>query len=254
MKRNIIRIDEDLCNGCGQCVTSCAEGALAIVDGKAKLMNEVFCDGLGACIGDCPTGALVIEERDADAFDEDAVQTHLNPPNPQPDTCTGFACPGTLARSLMKENESAPLQSFAESSVAEPAVSHLGNWPVQLKLVPPTAPYLQGARILVCADCVPLAVPDFHKRYLKGRVAMIGCPKLDDIAYYQQKLTGIFSASSPASITVLRMEVPCCNGIAVAAVRARDEAGLDIPVDVHTIGIDGSITPERIPPRVAAGD
>lgn len=251
MKRNIIHIDEELCNGCGQCVTSCAEGALAIVDGKAKLVSEVFCDGLGACIGECPTGALVIEERDALEFDEVAVHEHLTASaSPQhPTSCPPSGCPGSLARSLSTGETPAAAQPASEPAAGD-VVSYLGNWPVQIKLVPPTAPYLQGARILVCADCVPFAVPDFHRRYLKGRVAMVGCPKLDDVQYYLEKLTGLFRMSSPSAITVLRMEVPCCSGIAAATVRARDDAGLDIPVDVHTIGIDGAISPERYPARM----
>lgn len=256
MKRKIIRIDEELCNGCGQCVTACAEGALAIVDGKAKLVNDVFCDGLGACIGDCPTGALVIEEREAEAFDENAVHVNLHSrfDHAQSSGCTSFSCPGTFARNLQSKDAPPVIMTTPESTATEIPVSNLGNWPVQLKLVPPTAPYLQGARILVCADCVPYAVPDFHQRYLKGRVVMTGCPKLDDIAYYLDKLTSIFRISDPSAITVLRMEVPCCSGIAAATVRARDDAGLDIPVDVHTIGIDGTINPERIPVRIPADD
>ncbi len=204
MIRKIITINEDLCNGCGLCVNKCAEGALQIIDGKAKLVSEVYCDGLGACIGDCPLGAITIGEREARPFDEQAVHEHLS------------------------------------------------TWPVQLNLVPVHAPFLKGADILISADCVPYALPDFHRRFLRDRVVLVGCPKLDDISYYREKLRDIFIAAEPSSITVLKMEVPCCGGIAWAAVSARDEAVPDMPVEIHTVGIRGEVTCETIPTVVEA--
>jgi NAD-dependent dihydropyrimidine dehydrogenase PreA subunit len=204
MIRKIITINEDLCNGCGLCVNKCAESALKIVDGKARLVSEVYCDGLGACIGDCPLGAFTIEERDARPFDEQA-----------------------------------PLNKME---------SQLTTWPVQLNLVPVNAPFLKGADILICADCVPFALPDFHQRFLRDRIVLVGCPKLDDISYYREKLRDFFLSAEPSSITVLRMEVPCCGGIARAAVSARDETALDLPVEINTVGIRGDVIRETIPP------
>lgn len=199
MLRNIVRINEDLCDGCGQCAIKCAEGALQIVDGKARLMSEIYCDGLGACIGECPRGAITIEQREAPAFNSEAR-------------------------------------------------SELTHWPVQLTLVPEYAPFLRGADILVCADCVPFALPDFHAGYLKNRAVLVGCPKLDDLGFYREKLLDIFRTTRPASLTVLRMEVPCCGGIARAVVNARDEAVPELPVDIVTVGIGGSATRERVLP------
>ena len=236
--RNIVKIDEEKCDGCGQCVPACAEGALQIIDGKARLVSEVYCDGLGACLGTCPQGAITIEERGAEAFDEDAVKEHLSakqaPPHP--------GCPGSAVRTLgPRERRSEPAD--------EPPPSRLGHWPVQLMLVPPGAPFLEGAEIVVCADCVAYAVPDFHARYLDGRAVLVGCPKLDDLAFYREKLKKIFAEARPAGITVLRMEVPCCAGIAQAAIEARDAAAPDVPTEVHVIGIHGDITVNLVPGR-----
>ena len=244
MKRNIITIDDNLCNGCGLCVGKCAEGALQIVDGKARLVSEVYCDGLGACLGECPQGAITIGEREAPAFDERAVHTHLAQRDRQerkaaePLAC---GCPGTAMRSFQKSDASHPAPENASDSPSE-----LAQWPVQLRLVPPHAPFLQGADLLVCADCVPFALPDFHSRYLKRKAVLVGCPKLDDLTYYQEKLTDIFSEAQPASVTVLRMEVPCCGGIARAVVNARDEAAPGMPVEIVTVGIQGTVSRELL--------
>ncbi len=249
MKRNIITIDEDRCNGCGLCVGKCAEGALKIVDGKARLVSEVYCDGLGACLGECPQGAISMEEREAPAFDERAVHSHLaqreraERKTAEP---TGCGCPGTALRSFLRSGTDRPATENAPDSPSE-----LTQWPVQLRLVPPHAPFLRGADILVCADCVPFALPDFHRRFLKGKAVLVGCPKLDDLAYYEEKLRDIFYEAQPASITVLRMEVPCCGGMARAAVSARNDAAPGLPVEIVTVGISGAVTRETVPP---AGD
>lgn len=264
--RKIVKIDEDRCDGCGLCVTGCAEGAIQVIDGKARLVSETYCDGLGACLGECPQGAITIEERPADAFDEDAVREHLRrigrpedaihaSPAAHPHAPSG-GCPGSALRVLQHDAPAQPapaagggcpgsaMRRFQSGQgrldpAESPAQSALGHWPVQLMLVPPHAPFLQNADLLVCADCVPFAVPDFHQRYLAGRAVLVGCPKLDDLELYRQKLTQIVAQARPASLTVLRMEVPCCAGIAQAVVAARDAAAPQLPVIVHTVGIQG---------------
>ncbi len=280
--RKIVKIDEEKCDGCGLCVPSCAEGAIQIIDGKARLVNEVFCDGLGACLGECPQDAITIEEREADDFNEAAVEKHLasmkqhtngpvaareNPPQLDEAAC----CPGAET-----EPEAIPSRRVAFSRPAAPACpgsamrqfshkashsqpghrssvpSRLGHWPIQLMLVPPQAPFLKNADLIICADCVPFTVPDFHDRYLAGRVVLVGCPKLDDLNYYYEKFKEIFREAKPSALTVLRMEVPCCGGIVQAAVQARNETAPDMPVDIHTIGIQGGIRNESVPAGKAA--
>lgn len=240
MIRKIVKIDEEKCNGCGVCVPACAEGALKVIDGKVRLISEVFCDGLGACLGECPQDAITIEEREADAFDEETVKGNLSeqPAVKAHHTISGDGCPGSAVR-VMPET--------TENEVPEqPLPSRLGHWPVQLTLVPPTAPFLEGAHILVCADCVPFAFADFHRRYLAGHAVLVGCPKLDDLSYYREKLTDIFREAQPASITVLRMEVPCCGGIAHAAIEARNRVAPDCPMDIHTITVRGEVHEECV--------
>ncbi len=229
MKRKIIKIDESKCNGCGLCIPGCHEGALQIVDGKAKLVADVYCDGLGACLGECPQGALTIEEREAVEFDQTIVDQRLSALRAQ----KSGGCPGNAMRQMNR-----PAPACAEIG---PVQSQLGHWPVQLMLVPPAAPFLREADILLCADCVPFALPDLHTRYLAGRPVLVGCPKLDDSDHYLEKLTGLFKASRPKRVTVLRMEVPCCGGLAWLAEEARQASGLDFPVVIHTIGIQGGI-------------
>lgn len=240
MKRKIIEIDEEKCDGCGQCIDACHEGALALVDGKAKLVTDTFCDGLGACIGDCPRGALTIVEREAPAFDAAAVEAAQKPaPAPAHRHGHGHAgggCPGSAMRSFAPA-AAAP----ASADLDAPPPSLLGQWPVQLMLVPPHAPFLKGADLVVCADCVPFTVPDFHARYLQGRAVVVGCPKLDDLDHYAEKLAAMVREARPRRLTVLRMEVPCCGGIAQAAVQAALGSGQDFPVEVHTAGIRGGI-------------
>ncbi|OIO02798.1 MAG: 4Fe-4S ferredoxin [Desulfovibrionaceae bacterium CG1_02_65_16] len=256
--RKLITIDEALCNGCGNCVTGCAEGALAVIDGKARLVNEVFCDGLGACLGECPTGALTVVEVEAHDFDPDAVTRHLSSqgrvvPDHMPDPASlrlrqaaeGAAprgCPGSQVMRLRQTAAPAPdvLSACRESNTPRgqsgPGLSH---WPIQLRLVPPTAPFLQNASLLLAADCVPPACPDFHTRFLPGRVLLLGCPKFDDLEDYVRRLADILRANAIKDITVLRMEVPCCAGMAAIAQRAVAEvcAGGGAQTPVHTVVI-----------------
>ncbi|HEY9069027.1 MAG TPA: 4Fe-4S binding protein [Candidatus Ozemobacteraceae bacterium] len=245
MKRKIIRIDESKCNGCGLCIPGCHEGALQIVDGKARLVADVYCDGLGACLGECPQGALTIEEREAVAFDQKVVDQRLTALKAQkadgcPSQAHGHAhrggCPGSTMRQMNRPAPTAPSVLLSGSDL-----SQLGHWPVQLMLVPPTAPFLREADILLCADCVPFALPDFHSRYLAGRPVLVGCPKLDNSDHYLEKLTEMFKVSRPKRVTVLRMEVPCCGGLAWLAEEARQASGLDFPLEIHTIGIQGGV-------------
>jgi Fe-S-cluster-containing hydrogenase component 2 len=236
--RKIVRIDADKCDGCGLCATACHEGAIAMVDGKAKLVSEIYCDGLGDCLGECPRGAITIEEREAPAFDARAVEDHLRGAGRREDARESApragGCPGSAVRDLGESRKA------AGSSPAGGASSQLGHWPVQITLVPPEAPFLRGADILIAADCVPFAFADFHGRYLKGRALLIGCPKLDDLEFYGAKLTAIFAAARPRSLTVVRMEVPCCGGLAHAVTGARDAAIPGTRIEVVTIGIRGN--------------
>jgi Pyruvate/2-oxoacid:ferredoxin oxidoreductase delta subunit len=251
--RKIVRIDEEKCNGCGLCIPNCAEGALQIVDGKAKLMSEKFCDGLGACLGHCPEDAIAVIEREAEEFDEKAVEAHLHKqeeaqPKPQP-VFTG--CPSSRAMHFKVA------EAKSEPASATPNVSQLSHWPVQLKLVPINAPYFQDADLLIAADCVPFAYPDFHRDFLKGKAVVVGCPKLDDIQYYKEKLTEIFKANSIKSITLPHMEVPCCFGLVKATEDALAASGKKIPLKKVKIGIRGDIKPEEQagahqPPRMFA--
>jgi len=251
MQRKIIRIDEDKCDGCGLCVPACAEGALRIVDGKARLVSEVYCDGLGACLGECPRGAISIEEREAEAFDQAAVHEHLeaehlqkNVPSesrsmPQP---LFGGCPGAAARTIERE-------AHAESPLmldGALAPSTLVNWPVQIHLVPVRAPYFQGAKLLIAADCVPFAFADFHRELLAGRTLVIGCPKLDDVEAYVEKLAEILRVNDVASIDVATMEVPCCFGLVRLVRTALADSGKDIPLHLIKIGIGGEVL-ERAP-------
>jgi len=247
--REILLIDEEKCDGCGDCVPACAEGAIQIIDGKARLVSDTYCDGLGACLGNCPQGALTIEVREAVDFNEQAVQRHLaklQTAQSLPLTAVHEGCPGAA----MQNFEQAAAKPVEGSALQVP--SQLGHWPVQLMLVPPHAPFLQGADVLVCADCVPFTVPDFHTRYLAGRSVLVGCPKLDDLQHYFEKLKAIFAEAQPRRVTVLRMEVPCCGGIAEAAVQARNQIIPQTPLEIHTIGIRGGVECEAVPAGAAA--
>ncbi len=241
--RKIIEIDEEKCDGCGQCATACHEGAIAIVDGKAKLVSETYCDGLGACIGDCPQDALHVVEREVAAFDEEAVKVHLaSQAKPVAHIHAGGGCPGSALRQLKE----AGCGCEAEAVSAGPVVSELVNWPVQLNLVPITAPYLAGADLLLAADCTPFAVPDFHSRYMKGKVVLVGCPKLDDAEHYLQKLTALLEANKPVSLQVVYMEVPCCGSLARLAEQAVKAAGVPLTLKLTRVGIDGGVLSEQI--------
>jgi ferredoxin len=250
--RKLVLIDEEKCDGCGLCVEACAEGAIQVIAGKARLVSETYCDGLGACIGDCPQRAITVVEREAAPFNEKAVKQRLHSPQkPQEraaeDVVINRGCPGAALRTLRD-------QPAAYGNVSLPQVSALGHWPVQLMLIPPTAPFLRGADILVCADCVPFVVPDFHSKYLAGKAVLVGCPKLDNLSLYRDKLKDIFRTADPRSITVLKMEVPCCTGIAVAAIEAREFALPHLPITVETIGIRSSSKCEEFPGVVIITD
>lgn len=252
--RKIIEIDEELCDGCGDCITACHEGAIKLVDGKAKLISESYCDGLGDCIGECPQGAIKTVVREAADFDEQAVQTHLKkqeskPSFPMADAPAGGGCPGSAMRNLAMAAPGAGGMAVGDQPT-EPSL--LGHWPVQLMLVPPHAPFLKNADLLICADCVPFTVPDFHQRYLKDRAVVVGCPKLDSLEHYFEKLKDIFQTAEPRRITVLRMEVPCCGGIAQVALQAKKIVCPDTPIEVHTIGVRGEIRCESLPGKQAA--
>jgi ferredoxin len=227
--RTIVKIDEEKCDGCGQCIIGCAEGALQLVNGKAKLVKESYCDGLGACIGDCPRGAITIEEREAEPFDEEAVKIH------QMETAnTPSECPGRMAQLLTTR-----LRQPVTSPTSAPAA--LRNWPVQLALIPVQAPYLQQARLVLAADCVAYALPDFHSRFTDDRVVMIGCPKLDNSQLYSEKLAQILRHNDVESIEVVYMEVPCCAGLLRILERALIESGVDIDVTMTKVSIHGEV-------------
>jgi NAD-dependent dihydropyrimidine dehydrogenase PreA subunit len=217
MIREMVSIDEELCDGCGECVPACEEGAIRIVDGKARLVSDNLCDGLGACLGHCPQGAIQIERREAAAFDEEAVRRNAAVPQ-------------------------APVQQQSE----------LTHWPVQIRLVPPTAPFLRGASLLVAADCVPVAYAGFHSELLRDHAVVIGCPKLDDVESYVEKLAEMIRLGGLSGLGVAHMEVPCCTGILRAVLEARQLAGSDIPVDDLTISIQGQLIERRRIPGWAA--
>jgi ferredoxin len=239
--RKMVRIDEEKCNGCGLCIPNCAEGALQIVDGKAKLIGDKFCDGLGACLGHCPEDAITITEREAEDFDEKAVGIHLRlhpQPEPKSQPASTAACPSSRVMHFRPREPGVEAESTTQSA------SMLSQWPVQLKLVPVNAPYFQDADLLVTADCVPFAYPEFHRDFLKGKAVVVGCPKLDDIQYYREKLTEIFKTNSIKSVTLPFMEVPCCYGLAVATEDALRGSGKNIPFRKVKIGIRGEIKSE----------
>jgi len=242
--RKIIEIDEELCDGCGNCVPACAEGALVVENGKARVVKDQFCDGLGACLGDCPTGALRIVEREADEFDEEAVEEYLSDKEKgrQEGEFIHTGCP------------SARIQTFDTSQAGEKADSPdmaleggslLSNWPVQIMLVPSNAPFLKGADLLVVADCVPLAYRNFHRDFLKGKAVMMGCPKLDNVQEYIDKFAQICRIAGLKSITSLIMEVPCCSALPVIVRKGLEKAGKQIPMEEVVIGTRGQVLERR---------
>ncbi|MEW6515580.1 MAG: 4Fe-4S binding protein [candidate division FCPU426 bacterium] len=272
MKRKIIHIDEDRCNGCAACIPNCPEGALQIIDGKARLVSDLFCDGLGACLGHCPEGAILVEEREAEPYDErrvmenivrqgaGTIRAHLihlqehgedalyrqaaaylreqgigNPcEDPGPSRAEHGGCPGSRLRTL-KPSGAAPAAPSSERP------SQLQNWPIQIHLANPRAPYFRGADLLLAADCAGFAATDLHNQWLAGRVTLIGCPKLDDTEAYLEKLTAIFKQNEPRSLTVLHMEVPCCGGLVALAREALTRSGAQTPFTAVQISLQGEI-------------
>ncbi len=272
MVRPMIEIDEALCDGCGQCVPSCHEGALVIRDGKARVVADQLCDGLGACVGDCPTGALKIVEREAPDF---VPPPHMDPqaaaaalaavaaasrpaparapavapapaaaPTPMPAShhghhAHGGGCPGSQMR-VLKPLPTAPSPPPAIAARAAASSSPLGHWPVQIRLVPPHAPFLDDAELVVAADCVPVAMPTFHADLLAGRAVMIGCPKFDDLEMYAQRFAQLFATAKVKKVVVAVMEVPCCQSLPMAVLRGMDAAGANVPVELLVVGVDGT--------------
>ena len=250
MVRRVIHIDHEKCNGCGICANACHEGAIGIVDGKAQLLRDDYCDGLGDCLPTCPTGAITFVEREAAPYDEAAVKAHMERRKQektaghdtahQAEPAPAFTgCPGSRARHISHEKEAGAAQSEAPAALFH-LQSQLTNWPVQIKLAPVRAPYFNKARLLIAADCTAYAYANFHQEFLKGKVALIGCPKLDDVDY-SEKLTEIIKENDIQSVTIIRMEVPCCGGLQHAAMTALQNSGKFIPWQVVTISVDGKI-------------
>jgi ferredoxin len=252
--RKLVRIDEEKCDGCGLCVPACAEGAIQIIDGKAKLVSDVYCDGLGACLGHCPQGAISIVETEARPFDEEAVKRHLAesepaepPPGPsrpvalegfqtRPRAAAGGGCPGSRSQTF---SGAAARQAASDGPRGE-SPSALGHWPVQMHLISPYAPQYAGADLLLCADCVPFAAPDFHRNHLAGRALAIACPKLDSGQEgYLDKLVALIDEAGVRSLRVLVMEVPCCNGLLALARAAVERASRSIPIEYEVISVRG---------------
>ena len=237
MKRRIIEIDRETCNGCGACAAACHEGAIAMVDGKAALMRDDYCDGLGDCLPACPTGAISFVEREAAAYDEQAVLAHKQEKIRAEGKSLPCGCPGSRSRRIEHTDDGeAPLRE---------AVSRLAQWPVQIKLAPVNAPYFSGAKLLIAADCTAYAYAAFHERFIKGHITLIGCPKLDAVDY-SEKLTEILLRNDIKSVTVVRMEVPCCGGLEHAAKTALQKSGKFLPWQVVTLSTDGRILDESL--------
>jgi len=239
--RKIIEIDEELCDGCGQCVPACAEGAIQVIDGKARLVKDQYCDGLGACLGECPTGALKVTEREAEEFDEEAVEKHLKTREHDAKT-TEATMPCGCPSAQIQTFESPPVcRADNKPDTHESAASALTHWPVQIRLVPPTAPFLKGAHLLVAADCTPMAYPRFHRDFLEGKVVMVGCPKFDDAEAYIQRFADIFKTAHIKDVTAVVMEVPCCQGLPVIIKKGMELAGKSIPLEQVIISTRGEI-------------
>ncbi len=240
VKRKIVEIDEEKCNGCGECIPQCHENALQIIDGKARLVGDRYCDGLGACLGTCPQDAIRIVERSAEAFDEEAVKERQLPGKTPPAQMTG--CPGAAAAEINRDEAH---RAEAGRRTGTDTRSALSQWPVQLHLVPAEAPYFQGADLLLAADCVPFAFADFHAELLAGHKLLIGCPKLDDGAFYRDKLSEILKKNDIRSLTVAHMEVPCCHALLAIARSAAEAAGVDIDISVKVVSVNGHLTGRR---------
>lgn len=233
MIRRIIEIDKEKCNGCGLCAMACHEGAIGMVDGKATLLRDDYCDGLGDCLPVCPTGAITFVEREAAAYDEGAVQANMAKKGKTP-----CACPGSQSKLLEVQEKMAAKREEEATPVAVP--SRLRQWPVQIKLAPIKAPYFDGAKLLIAADCTAYAYGNFHEEFMKGKITLVGCPKLDMVDY-SEKLTEIIKQNDIQSVTIVRMEVPCCGGMELAAKKALQASGKFIPWQVVTISTDGKI-------------
>ena len=237
MKRRIIEIDQEKCNGCGACAAACHEGAIAMVDGKAQLMRDDYCDGLGDCLPTCPTGAITFVEREAAAYDEQAVMENKQRKMRNEGMTLPCGCPGSQSRQIQHaEGGSTEMPRIEQTS-------RLSQWPVQIKLVPVNAPYFDGARLLIAADCTAYAYAAFHERFIKGHITLVGCPKLDSVDY-AEKLTEIIRENDIKSVTVVRMEVPCCGGLELAAKKALQQSGKFIPWQVVTVTVDGRLVEE----------
>lgn len=234
MIRKIIQIDEEKCNGCGACADACHEGAIGMVNGKAKLLRDDYCDGLGDCLPTCPTGAISFVEREAAAYNEKAVQEHMQKKNAQTIASAGShtGCPGSRMQQFKRQETASPIPAQVNLQ--------LGQWPCQIKLVPVSAPYFNGAKLLIAADCSAYAYARMHDDFMRGKITLIGCPKLDSIDY-SEKLTQIIQSNDIQSVTVVRMEVPCCGGLEMAAKKALQASGKFIPWQVVTISVDGRI-------------
>lgn len=239
--RKIIRIDEEKCDGCGQCALACAEGALEVIDGKARLIGDIYCDGLGACLGECPQGALEVVEREADEFDEAAVEDLLTrKKEPAPESCQdqpACGCPGSTVRQIIPK---------AITRIGPAPSSSLRNWPVQLRLIPTRAPFYQGARLLIGADCTGFSLTDLHQRFLPDHTLIIACPKLDDTRDYEEKLAEIFKNNDIKGITLLYMTVPCCAGLVFLVKQALARSGKSIPLDLIKIDPTGEVVEETL--------
>jgi NAD-dependent dihydropyrimidine dehydrogenase PreA subunit len=262
MKRKIIEIDEERCNGCGDCIVGCAEGALQLVDGKAKLVKENFCDGFGDCVGTCPTGALQIIERDAEAFDEEATIEHVRKTggeeavkrmmdaaivheakekDPKKEAQKSGGCPGKQVRMANRVSGSGQ-EATGERISGQVIKSDLEQWPIQLHLVPPTAPFFDGKELVVLSTCSPVASPDVHWRYVRGRSLVVACPKLDKTEGYVEKLSAIMAQNNIPKVIIVRMQVPCCGGLTMITQQAHQASGrTDLVVEEVTIGLDGEL-------------
>ena len=247
MLREIVSIDEERCNGCGLCIPACQEGAIQLIDGKARLVAENLCDGLGACLGHCPQDAIRVERREAEVFDESAVEQHLaeqaaDPAPVEAPPGASAGCPSGRFARLGEQHADEPVAGAEDDGES---ASELRQWPVQLRLLPPTAPMLRGARLLLAADCVPVAYGDFHRRMLRGRALAIACPKLDDPTGYIEKLVEIIRANNLTEVEVVHMEVPCCRGLLRMAAEARRRSGRDVPLIDTVVSVEGQVLSRR---------
>ncbi|MDD2391185.1 MAG: 4Fe-4S binding protein [Desulfobacterales bacterium] len=233
--RKIIHIDEEKCDGCGQCIPSCAEGALKIINGKARIVSDKFCDGLGACLGECPRGAITLTEREAEEFDEKAVKEMLNAKG-KGSSESRAVCPSSHIQIL---EPSADLKKSNSGKSSSPCDSQLSHWPVKIRLIPPDAPFLKGADLVILADCAAVACPDLHNDFLRNHVVMTGCPKFDDMPAYIDKFKQIIKIAGIKRITVLSMEVPCCSGMAAGVKKAIQDTGSSIPLKEIIISTRG---------------